>query len=143
MERKRPAAPPTPAAKLTRSGCPIPSGFFSRGIMAKQTDDLSIGGRQVPAVAPAFSPPNSWVDRVKEPQQVPAITAPEEDKAPGKTDVGTLIIGPEISFVGEIAACKRLVVDGMVEATLQRCQELVVGERGFLKGQARTETAEV
>jgi cytoskeletal protein CcmA (bactofilin family) len=111
--------------------------------MAKQTDDLSIGGRQVPAVAPAFSPPNSWVDRVKEPQQVPAITAPEEDKAPGKTDVGTLIIGPEISFVGEIAACKRLVVDGMVEATLQRCQELVVGERGFLKGQARTETAEV
>ena len=39
-----------------------------------------------------------------------------------QTRVGTLIIGPEISFVGEITACKRLVVDGLVEATLSQCQ---------------------
>lgn len=54
-----------------------------------------------------------------------------------------MIIGPEISFVGEITACKRLVIDGLVEATLQRCEEVFIGESGFLKGHARTENAEV
>jgi cytoskeletal protein CcmA (bactofilin family) len=110
--------------------------------MANQTDDLRLGAKQVQTVAPAFSPPNSWVARMSEPAQTPAMTAPE-DRAPSRPEVGTLIIGPEISFVGEITACKRLVVDGLVEATLSRCQEVVVGESGFLKGQARTETADV
>lgn len=111
--------------------------------MAKQTDELRIGGRQVPAAPPAFSPPDSWVARITDSApQTPAATT-EEDKAPGKPEAGTLIIGPEISFVGDISACKRLVVDGLVEATLERCQEVVVGETGFLRGQARTETAEV
>jgi cytoskeletal protein CcmA (bactofilin family) len=54
-----------------------------------------------------------------------------------------LSIGPGISFVGEITACARLLVEGIVEADLQRCQEMVVGEKGTFKGQARTENADI
>ena len=110
--------------------------------MAKHTDDLWLGAKQLQSVSPAFSPPDSWAARMSEPAEAPATAAPG-DKGPGKPEVGTLIIGPETSFVGTITACKRLVVGGLVEATLSRCQEVIVGKSGFLKGQARTETAEV
>jgi cytoskeletal protein CcmA (bactofilin family) len=109
--------------------------------VAKQTDDLRMEGRQG---QPAGTAPGNFLfaRALSQPAGASGAETPEPIE-PGRTDVGTLIIGPEISFIGEITACNRLVVDGMVEATLPRCQEVVVGERGFFKGEARTETAEV
>lgn len=71
-----------------------------------------------------------------------AADAPQQSE-PNPVEAGTLIVGHGISFVGDIAACHRLVVNGIVEATLQRCENVVVGEKGFFKGNARTENAEV
>jgi cytoskeletal protein CcmA (bactofilin family) len=77
-----------------------------------------------------------------QPAEVP-IVLPPEDKQPDKVEAGTLIIGREISFAGEITACNRLVVDGIVEATLKRCNHVFIGDNGVFKGNARTENAEV
>jgi cytoskeletal protein CcmA (bactofilin family) len=76
-----------------------------------------------------------------EPPQTAAVRSADQQTT--NVETGTLIIGPGISFVGEITSCNRLVVDGMVEATLHRCQEVSIGEKGFFKGQARTENAEI
>jgi len=54
-----------------------------------------------------------------------------------------LIIGRQISFHGEISACRRLVVEGTAEAKLEQCQHIDVGETGFLKGHVGTENMEV
>ena len=112
--------------------------------MAKQTDDVRLGQKPVQPVAPAFAPPGSWLARVGEPAPTPTRASNgTEENAPPRAEVGTLIIGREISFVGDITACNRLVVDGLVEANLQRCQEVIIGKTGFFKGHARAETAEV
>jgi cytoskeletal protein CcmA (bactofilin family) len=70
-----------------------------------------------------------------------------EPEAPRETylaaGAGLLSIGRGISVVGEITSCARLVVDGMVEGNLQRCQDMVIGEGGVFKGEARTENAEI
>jgi len=113
--------------------------------MAQQTDDLRLGQKPVQPVAPAFAPAGSWLARVGgEQAAAPAINGSEGTEPElRRAEVGTLIIGREISFTGDITACKRLVVEGLVEATVQRCQEVVVGKTGFFKGHARTESAEV
>jgi cytoskeletal protein CcmA (bactofilin family) len=61
----------------------------------------------------------------------------------GAVAAGLLSIGRGIAFVGEITSCARLVVDGTVEGNLQRCQDMVIGEGGVFKGEARTENAEI
>ena len=61
----------------------------------------------------------------------------------GTAAAGLLSIGRGISFVGEITSCARLVLDGTVEGNLNRCQDMVIGEGGVFKGEARTENAEV
>jgi cytoskeletal protein CcmA (bactofilin family) len=54
-----------------------------------------------------------------------------------------LMVGPQVSFIGEINACKRLVVEGSVDAQLQGCETVEVAETGLLQGHVRTENAEV
>jgi cytoskeletal protein CcmA (bactofilin family) len=108
--------------------------------LAKQTDDLQFGIRPV---QPALAPPNPLPPRAAGQTTQPAIAEPPEDRQPDKVEAGTLIIGREISFSGEITACDRLVVDGIVEATLKRCNHVFIGDNGVFKGNARTENAEV
>jgi cytoskeletal protein CcmA (bactofilin family) len=72
-----------------------------------------------------------------------AIKPNEDIKPHEQVEPGTLIIGRGISFTGEITACNRLVVAGMVEASLQHCREVLVSDTGCFKGEARAEDAEI
>ena len=72
----------------------------------------------------------------------PVAAAGSADQQTRDVETGTLLIAAGISFFGDIRTCKRLVVDGMVDVTLHRCEEFGIGDGGSFKGQARTENAE-
>ena len=54
-----------------------------------------------------------------------------------------LIVGQGISLSGEINECDRLVVEGHVEANLQKCGHMIITETGLFHGNAAIEDAEV
>ena len=54
-----------------------------------------------------------------------------------------MIVGPGISLSGEINACDRLVIEGSVQASLQKCQHLNIAESGIFDGSAEIEEAEI
>lgn len=117
---------------LTRGG-----GRARGAKLADNADELRL---ELSPGQPAVTAPMPPFPRSIEPS---GTANPPREEEVGPPEPGTLSIGPEISFVGEITACKRLVVDGIVEASVQRCQDVVVGKMGILKGQTRTENAEV
>jgi cytoskeletal protein CcmA (bactofilin family) len=55
---------------------------------------------------------------------------------------GTLIVGEGIQVKGEIQSCRRLIVEGKVEASLE-ARELTVRAEGLYDGTAVVETAEI
>ena len=103
------------------------------------TDELEIPAKspsptvEPPAIRKALSPANLGVW---------PTTTPESKSGPIPVEAGMLIIGRQISFHGEISACRRLVVEGNVEAKLEKCQDIDVAETGFLRGQINTENIE-
>ena len=60
-----------------------------------------------------------------------------------EVDRRTLIIGQGISLAGEVNSCDRLIVEGAIEATLQKCQHVIIAETGVFNGTASTENADV
>ena len=58
-------------------------------------------------------------------------------------DRRTLIVGNGISFSGELTSCDRLIVEGGIEARLQKCQHVIIGETGIFSGYASTENTDV
>jgi len=54
-----------------------------------------------------------------------------------------LIVGQGISLSGEINECDRLVVEGHVEANLEKCGHMIITETGLFNGNAAIEDAEV
>jgi cytoskeletal protein CcmA (bactofilin family) len=55
----------------------------------------------------------------------------------------TLIIGEGISLSGEVTSCDRLIVEGTIEAKLEKCQHVIIAETGVFNGNASTENADV
>ncbi|SDG17550.1 protein CcmA, bactofilin family [Limimonas halophila] len=66
-------------------------------------------------------------------------TAPAQDEDAGNK----LIVGQNIRMSGEIAACDKLLVEGMVEADLTETRELEVAPTGSFKGSAVIDVAEI
>jgi cytoskeletal protein CcmA (bactofilin family) len=60
-----------------------------------------------------------------------------------QVDRKTMIVGPEMAFTGDIASCDRLIVEGSIDATLPKCQHVMIAETGLFNGQASTENADV
>jgi cytoskeletal protein CcmA (bactofilin family) len=58
-------------------------------------------------------------------------------------DRRTLLVGQGISFSGEVSSCDRLVVEGTIQAKLQKCQHVVIAETGIFNGEASAENADV
>src|SRR5437762_13299417 len=58
-------------------------------------------------------------------------------------DRRTMIVGPEMSFSGEIASCDRLIVEGSIKASLPKCQHVIIAETGVFSGNALTDNADV
>jgi cytoskeletal protein CcmA (bactofilin family) len=54
-----------------------------------------------------------------------------------------MIVGPGMSFKGEITSCDRLIVEGSITATLPKCQHVIIAETGVFNGHASTDNADV
>jgi len=106
-------------------------------------DELDIQAKSPTPISEPQSakPPIALAHLGVQPSATPPVSASKPASNP--VEAGLLIIGNQITFYGEISACKRLVVEGNAEAKLEKCQEVAVTETGFLKGQVCTENAEV
>jgi cytoskeletal protein CcmA (bactofilin family) len=60
-----------------------------------------------------------------------------------EVDRRTMIVGPGMSFKGEITSCDRLIVEGSITATLPKCQHVIIAETGVFNGHASTDNADV
>lgn len=60
-----------------------------------------------------------------------------------EVDRRTMIVGPGMSFSGEIGSCDRLIVEGAITATLPRCRHVMIAEAGVFSGHASTDNADV
>lgn len=60
-----------------------------------------------------------------------------------QVDRRTMIVGPGMAFAGEIGSCDRLIVEGSIDATLPKCQHVIIGETGLFNGHVSTENADV
>lgn len=54
-----------------------------------------------------------------------------------------LTVGPDIQMKGEITSCDRVVIEGMVDATMRDVHTVELAETGSLKGTAEVEDAEI
>src|SRR5207302_4461786 len=60
-----------------------------------------------------------------------------------EVDRRTMIVGPGMTFSGEIASCDRLIVEGSITAMLPKCQHVIIAETGIFSGHASTDNADV
>ena len=60
-----------------------------------------------------------------------------------EVDRRTMIVGPGMSFSGDIGSCDRLIVEGSITASLPKCQHVMIAETGVFNGHASTENADV
>jgi cytoskeletal protein CcmA (bactofilin family) len=114
--------------------------------MAEHAEDLSpktsrpVIGNKLPPVAIPPRPSPAGANGSGSPQQTsetsPGTRAHEVDRR-------TLIIGQGIALTGEVKSCDRLVVEGSIHATLQKCQHVIIAETGLFNGHASTENADV
>jgi len=116
--------------------------------MVEHADDLSpktsrpvIGSKLPPPVTIPPRPGPAGANGSGSPQET------SEGSAPGprghEVDRRTLIIGQGIALTGEVNSCDRLVVEGSIHATLQKCQHVIIAETGLFNGHASTENADV
>src|SRR5580704_3589515 len=100
------------------------------------------------------SPGTTVPPRVADPPRSAAVPArtPGPPQQPTEQSVGshghevdrrTLIIGEGISLSGEVTSCDRLIVEGTIEAKLEKCQHVIIAETGVFNGKASTENADV
>src|SRR5437588_2709067 len=60
-----------------------------------------------------------------------------------QVDRRTMIVGPGMAFTGEITSCDRLIVEGSIDASLSKCQYVIIAETGLFNGHASTDNADV
>jgi cytoskeletal protein CcmA (bactofilin family) len=115
--------------------------------MSDGADDLGIPvkqGRVAPVMPPRVTGPFRPVTA-----SAPAPGSPQQpiEQSVGsrgnEVDRRTLIIGEGISLSGEVTSCDRLIVEGTIEAKLEKCQHVIIAETGVFNGNASTENADV
>jgi cytoskeletal protein CcmA (bactofilin family) len=116
--------------------------------MAEQADDLGIPIKMAPAAGTTVPP--RVVDQPRSaalPGRTPGSPQQPTEQSIGshghEVDRRTLIIGEEISLSGEVTSCDRLIVEGTIEAKLEKCQHVIIAETGVFNGHASTENADV
>jgi cytoskeletal protein CcmA (bactofilin family) len=116
--------------------------------MAEKADDLGIPINLRP------SPGTTVPPRIADPLRSGAVPArasgspqqPTEESVASRgneVDRRTLISGEGISLSGEVTSCDRLIVEGTIEAKLEKCQHVIIAETGVFNGNASTENADV
>ncbi len=97
--------------------------------------------------APAFRPvpPQAAMAAARPTAPAPMASAPVErphTPAP-RSAKRVLTVGPDIQMKGEITTCDRVVIEGMVDATMREVHTVELTETGSLKGTAEVEDAEI
>jgi cytoskeletal protein CcmA (bactofilin family) len=69
----------------------------------------------------------------------PSPISPRTDQV----ELRTMIVGRKVSLSGDIKSCSRLVVEGIVKATLHDCRDMEIAEGGLFKGNASIEDGEI
>lgn len=122
----------------------------------------SVSVRPVAATAAVSATPSAPVNagatfRPMPPQAAmaasrPPAAAPAQPSAPTATPervsakVATkrvLTVGPDIQMKGEITTCDRVVIEGLVDATMREVHTVELAETGALKGIAEVQDAEI
>jgi cytoskeletal protein CcmA (bactofilin family) len=147
-------APPESAVGATQSvhAQPHSAGLDSNRAeesnkMVERAEDFGIPTKPSPAVG-KIAPPVPIPSRPGvvaangsgSPQQKPEESSGSRGH---EVDRRTLIIGQGIALTGEVNSCDRLVVEGSIQATLQKCQHVIIAETGVFNGHASTENADV
>jgi cytoskeletal protein CcmA (bactofilin family) len=115
--------------------------------MAQQTDDLGIPMKLRP---PGMKAPSIPADLPRLAADAARTAGSPQQPGEGRVvsrgnevDRRTLIIGQGISLAGEVTSCDRLIVEGTIEARLDKCQHVIIAETGVFDGHASTENADV
>ena len=85
------------------------------------------------------SMPTSSVSSTSESSRAPASSGPRASS----TNKRVLTVGPDIQMKGEITSCDRVVIEGVVDATMRDVHTVELTESGSLKGTAEVEDAEI
>ena len=88
------------------------------------------------STAPSL-PPQQPSLAVSEPARSAAIPAARPNAK------RVLTVGPDIQMKGEITSCDRVIIEGMVDATMRDVHTVELAETGALKGTAEVEDAEI
>lgn len=97
------------------------------------------------AGAPAFRPVPPQAAMMAH-RPAPAAAQSQADRpAPAARAASkrVLTVGPDIQMKGEITTCDRVVIEGMVDATMRDVHTVELAESGSLKGVAEVEDAEI
>jgi cytoskeletal protein CcmA (bactofilin family) len=100
------------------------------------------------AIAPQPASPAAaiWPRVGSFPPQTPPsdrVTDQSLHSADNSIEPKKLIVGPGISLSGDIKSCDRLVIEGSVQANLQKCQHMTIAESGRFDGNADIDEAEI
>lgn len=97
-----------------------------------------------PAAVPTHGPNAAYTTNSgQSTQPLAAVVAPVPAQAPAKEGGSKLTVGPNIKLKGvEITDCDTLVVEGLVEATMDS-RVMQISERGAFKGSAEIDIAEI
>ncbi len=123
--------------------------------MADQADDLGIPNTLVRPASRAAEPrtttsphsagsaaaPTAPMPHLPGPTaQTPVSSRQRADQRVGSMgdviEARKLVVGQGISLSGEIISCDRLVVEGRIQANLQKCQHMTIAETGLFDGNA-------
>jgi cytoskeletal protein CcmA (bactofilin family) len=100
---------------------------------------------QQPAFRPVPAQAAIPAARATTPAAAPAMptepTRPSIASKPASKRV--LTVGPEIQMKGEVTSCDRVVIEGLVDATMRDVHTVELTESGSLKGTAEVEDAEI
>ena len=94
--------------------------------------------------APSFRPvPPQAAMAARGPAAQPMMAERPQVAARAATNKRVLSVGPDIQMKGEINSCDRVVIEGIVDATMRDVHTVELTESGTLKGTAEVEDAEI
>lgn len=115
---------------------------------AAANDSSAAPSRPAPA-QPAFRPaaPSAALAAARPaPAAASASSSPAPQAAAPALKTNTkrvLTVGPDIQMKGEITTCDRVVIEGMVDASMKDVHTVELAQSGSLKGTAEVEDAEI
>ena len=144
------ATPATPNAPSAASAPSVPNVPNTPSAPSNPTAQAATPSfRPVPPQAAMVAASRSAMPSAPSAPSAPASHAAEPSRATAATPLSrpaskrVLTVGPEIQMKGEITSCDRVVIEGVVDATMRDVHTVELAETGALKGTAEVEDAEI